>query len=301
MTTVVPESIRLGGTIGMGTVGLLSMISAAFMLTSIIYFKLYTKLSSRLIAYLAISDFFQGMTGVLSFGWLSHFPVTGTPLCRLQGWMFTMFDNSSSFLVLGICSYTILCGFYQNRLNKRAFEWTVVALSYGISFIFATAGFGVETASKEFYGNVGVWCWITPAYNSYRFSFQYAYIFIIMFLLLVCYAWIGYKLYSVTAATSNVSTSREKLKARQGKLFKKLAFYPIIFFIVFFPLGLSRILTSFNHVVPVTYNYTAIAIFVSNGFWNAIVYGFTRNIWGLYKGTVFSRSAGSVDMSESKL
>jgi len=279
------ETVRITATASMATMGLLSMISALSILITIGYFRLYKHLSVRLIAYLAISDLFQGMTAVLSFGWLSHYPVTGSGLCRLQGWMFTMFDVSSSFLALAICSFTILSGFHQNWLNKRIFETAALVGSFGLPFIFATAGFGVAPSGVEFYGNVGVWCWIVAEFDSYRFIFAYAWIFSVMILLVVCYAWIAYKLYKITRATDDFSVEPDKKHSKTSKIIKKLAIYPIIFFIVFFPLGIQRILVSYHYVVPISYTYTAICIFVTNGFFNAVAYGVTRGVFEQYTST----------------
>ena len=63
---------------------------------------------------------------------------------------------------------------------------------------------------------------------------------------------------------------------------KKIAWYPVVFFIVFVPLGAERIAEWYGTKPPEPYIYFALALFAANGFFNMIVYGCTRNVFKIY-------------------
>ncbi len=133
-------------------------------------------------------------------------------------------------------------------------------------------------------------------------------IFIVMILLFLSYALIGWRIYNVSLGsrfikkTANMDNWRKTLRKMTGNdlivlkilciFFRKrlMSFpkenaqdfqyyftftfigYPVVFFIVFFPLGLDRLLLSGNINAPFSYLMFAVCLFVANGFFNAMVY-----------------------------
>eukprot|EP01129_Flabellula_baltica_P005171 TRINITY_DN1847_c0_g3_i1.p1 TRINITY_DN1847_c0_g3~~TRINITY_DN1847_c0_g3_i1.p1 ORF type:complete len:142 (-),score=20.50 TRINITY_DN1847_c0_g3_i1:414-839(-) len=99
----------------------------------------------------------------------------------------------------------------------------------------------------------------------------------------------------------NAGHFSKSIDKRLGELMITLAGYPIIFAVAFVPLGTSRLLTGAGIDVPIEYNWVAIMLFVSNGFFNALYYGITRKIfrkWKLeFKGTT---TRGKLSKSRSK-
>jgi len=262
----------------MAMVGTFSCISSIFILFTIYFFKLYKSPSTRLIAYMSITDFLQSIATQISYGWISTIPETGTFACRLQGFLFNYSNVSSSFWALSISLHTVLCGLFG--WSKIKFEIVSICLCVSIPFIFSISGFGIQnTTHTEFYSDVGVWCWISENFESYRFAFHYVWIFIVMILLFLIYSFIAYRIYSVKSSLENQSDQEKKWN---GSL-KKLSGYPIVFFFVFFPLALDRLLIAGNQTPPFGYLMFAVCIFVSNGFFNAILYGTTRKVFSRYK------------------
>jgi hypothetical protein len=56
-----------------------------------------------------------------------------------------------------------------------------------------------------------------------------------------------------------------------------------VYFFVFIPLATDRIALFAGKTPPPDYLTLAVTFFSSNGFWNAMVYGLTRNIYAKYK------------------
>jgi len=247
------------------------------MLFTIFFFKLYNKTSNRLIAYLAMTDFLHSIGTQIDYVWINNSPATGTFACRLQGFLFTYCDVSSSFWALSICLFTLLCGLL--RISKIKFEIISIFLCVVVPFILAISGFGVQNATQtEFYANVGIWCWISNDFKSYRFPLDYLWVFISIILLFFFYFIIGYNVYTVK---SKLKINEEENKKWSSTL-KKLSGYPILFFVEYFPQTLDHLLVLLNYTPSESYAMFAGCLIGSNGFCNAILYGLTRKIFQRY-------------------
>jgi len=81
--------------------------------------------------------------------------------------------------------------------------------------------------------------------------------------------------------TSHRKVSTTNISKDKKTMIAKVVGFPIVFLFVFAPLGIDRLILAVSSNVPPPNLYVAIAviIFVSNGFWNAMVYGVTRKIF----------------------
>eukprot|EP01124_Arcella_intermedia_P014007 TRINITY_DN20395_c0_g1_i1.p1 TRINITY_DN20395_c0_g1~~TRINITY_DN20395_c0_g1_i1.p1 ORF type:complete len:267 (-),score=40.81 TRINITY_DN20395_c0_g1_i1:131-931(-) len=238
-------------------------------------------MNSRLVMYLSVADLIQSLASTASWMWIRKAPVIGTSGCTYQGFMFEYGNVASSFASAVIGTY-VFCNIFsfdypKLKINKpKRFEIISVIFIFGLSLLFALIGFMRSTPNHIFYAPVGYggWCWISEYYSIERFMIHYTWIFLICFYLFFIYLMIGF----TVAKSSQID---KKSSRRTRKIFRKVAGFPIIFALVFLPLGLERLITWSNPVVPVPPAYLAFAvsIFVLNGFFNALLYGISRRIF----------------------
>ena len=62
-----------------------------------------------------------------------------------------------------------------------------------------------------------------------------------------------------------------------------MAGYPILFLVVYTPIGIDRIVIATGHIPPVQYELFASTLLVCVGFLNTIIYGTMRGIFKHYK------------------
>ena len=87
----------------------------------------------------------------------------------------------------------------------------------------------------------------------------------------------------------------QKARERLRKVMRKLLGYPIAFSCVFMPMAAQRICEASQTKTPFGYELLAVSLFVSNGIWNSVVYGTTRQIYRrLY---VFLTTGGDINSS----
>eukprot|EP01125_Pyxidicula_operculata_P010529 TRINITY_DN3460_c0_g1_i2.p3 TRINITY_DN3460_c0_g1~~TRINITY_DN3460_c0_g1_i2.p3 ORF type:complete len:129 (+),score=17.93 TRINITY_DN3460_c0_g1_i2:580-966(+) len=102
---------------------------------------------------------------------------------------------------------------------------------------------------------------------------HYMWIFLIMLFMIVTYA--ALIIYIKRSISRSASNSQ---KSKSAAIIRQLSGFPILFLIEFLPLGVARVLTYFNVPIPLGYLYTSICLSVSNGFFNAFLYGYTRKL-----------------------
>ncbi len=103
--------------------------------------------------------------------------------------------------------------------------------------------------------------------------------FVVVCLLYQVYSYIAYNIYHIVKKNDATAVKTEENHGRGLiKMTKRLAGYPVTLFIVYFPLGLQRILLAANINLPLNYFFVATALFILAGFFNAIVYGTTRSV-----------------------
>lgn len=266
--------------------GSISCISSLLMLGSIFLFKIYRKVSGRLLIALCLSDLFQSFAVQLTWRWKNGLPSDeSSGFCSFQGFFFTFGAVSSAISILNIAIYSFSLAVYDRQFERKH-EIAAYIGNFGVSAFLALTEFGVPIVNDEsFFGDGGVWCWIGNNYDIHRLLFQWLWIYIIFFVLIGIYVAIGIRVYRIYRRTSSMNTygSHEETMKRIHGLFKKMAGYPTVYFIVFFPLGVVRLVQWSHHVPDPNFTIFASAIFSLNGFMNVLVYGTTRRVLFQYR------------------
>jgi len=226
---------------------------------------------------------------MISFLWSQELIYSGS-VCAWQGFMWNFGDLSSAFWALAIAIYSVMYGIYNKE--TKWFEPVAHICCWGGALLFTLVGFSQPNAGNNFipyYDNTGqnVWCWVNPYYETQRIFLHYFWIFVVMFLLIVLYSFMAYKLKQIIDKSNNLEKGSAQQSKHLKKVFRKLAGYPFVFFVVFAPITADRIAQFGGALPPFNYLMFAICIFASNGFWNSVLYFITRKLghkyWMLFK------------------
>jgi hypothetical protein len=272
------EVFRKEVSAGMGSIGVIS-----------------TALHTRLVLYLCINDFIQGLAASSSLGYINHPPQFGDSLCLFQAIMFQIGDVGSAiasfYIGIYVWSNINYLSYPWIKTPGKIFERIVVVGVFGFSILLCIIGeIRAAVAGYPIYTPVGfkAWCWVNERYSLERLMIHYTWIILICFLLFVIYIHIMITLYRAGKLDSFSGGSKEKDDKK--KLAKKMIGFPIVFFCAFIPLCCERVISFASEgrvKVPTTYVAFAICMFVINGFLNASLYGYTRRL--------FHKIADSID------
>jgi len=260
--------------------GSMSCFLAVAMVVSLFFFKLYKKTPGRLLLSLALYDICHSIGIQTSYHWIYSGIYAGS-VCSFQGWILTFADLGSSLSVLMIAFYTLYQGIYGKYWDVR-YE----IASYGFVFIFtgvlsfAQLGVPLVHNNAPFFNNSGTWCWISQPYDLYRFVLQYLYIYMSFIMVVLMYGLMAFKLWRITKYS--LATDKASQRKNMRKIFKKIAGYPFVYFLSYFPLGTVRLIAWSGHVANPHFVIFAVITMSLTGFMNAIVYGFSRNIFVRY-------------------
>uniref|UniRef100_A0A6B2LC25 G-protein coupled receptors family 1 profile domain-containing protein n=1 Tax=Arcella intermedia TaxID=1963864 RepID=A0A6B2LC25_9EUKA len=264
----------------MSVVGCLSGLASVLVISCSVGFKFHRKKCKRLIFYLIIADLIQSIATSSSWMWMEQEAVAGIA-CTVQGFLLQFGDVSSAFAsaVIGTCVFCQVLAFDYPilKIDNKLFEIVSVVITFGGSLLLALIGFIREKPNKPFYAPVGygAWCWISDEYNLERLMLHYIWIFMICLYLFLTYFLVGF-----VSCRSKQSVDPSNT-AKRAQVIKKVAGFPIVFFVVFVPLGSYRLYQWANPglLVPPAFIGLAICVFALNGFCNAILYGISRNIF----------------------
>jgi len=293
------EAFRSSVSTGVGIIGLISTCSSFSIILLIIRLRLYKQIHTRLVLYLCMSDFIQGLAAVSSLGWINHVPLQTDTLCIYQAIMFQIGDLASSVASFYIGLYVWLnihfLQFPWIQNPGRKFERIVVVSIVGVSVSFCVIGqIKSSVIGIQIYDPVGfkAWCWIGDAFALERIVLHYLWIMVICFILFVLYINITITL-NRTTLIDDSEFSNEEEKSKRKKLALKMIGFPIIFFCAFVPLCMDRVInfaTKSTIKTPNGYVAFSICMFVCNGFLNAFLYGYSRK---LFHKLAASKEAGS--------
>jgi len=287
------EIFRREVSAGIGSIGLISTLSALTIISIIIKLKLYNALHTRLVLYLCINDFIQGLAATCSLGWIYRPPQFGESLCVFQAVMFQIGDVGSAvasfFIGIYVWSNINYLSYPWIKTPGKIFERIVVIGIFGCSFGFCIIGeIKALTAGFPIYTPIGfqAWCWVNEKYYLERLMIHYTWIILICCFLFVIYIHIMITLYQAGKIDSFNGGSKDKDDKK--KLAKKMIGFPIVFFCAFIPICIDRILIFFDGNLPIPNSYVAFAIniFVVNGFLNACLYGYTRRLFHKFAGSI---------------
>ncbi|XP_043928248.1 cyclic AMP receptor-like protein A isoform X2 [Protopterus annectens] len=195
-------------------------------------------------------------------------------LCNFQAWWLTYFDWCS---LAWVCCITL--NLYINlvkEMRTERFEIAYHITAWGVPFCLSCLPlFG------DYYGPAGAWCWISNEHMAWRFGIWYIPLFILIFLMMLCYSRIIYmakKRASTWSGTYN--PNREGSKILLVEEVKHLKWYPCVYLAVsLFPL-LNRIYNAFS---PDNSNFTLMLLHVItaplHGLANAFVFSLDNETW----------------------
>ncbi|XP_030058196.1 cyclic AMP receptor-like protein A isoform X2 [Microcaecilia unicolor] len=196
------------------------------------------------------------------------------PLCNFQAWWLTYFDWSA---LAWVCCITL--NLYLNvvrEMRTDKFERAYHVTAWGMPLVLSCLPlFG------DYYGPAGAWCWITDEHAAWRFAIWYIPLFILIFLMLLCYLRIVYVAKQrVLTWSGTYNPDRERNKVLQMEEIKPLKWYPFVYLAVtFFPL-LNRLHNAFSPNNPV---FILLLLHVISaplhGLANAIVFGLDKETW----------------------
>ncbi|KAM5357341.1 hypothetical protein ACJZ2D_016364 [Fusarium nematophilum] len=234
-----------------------------------------------LIINLLLADMHQGVAFFLNVEWLRRDAiVVGTPSCFTQGLFVSLGDLASSMFITAIAVHT-----YLSVVSRRRTPQMVLYLAIGTTWIFVYAISFIPIAATSngaefggFFVRAGSWCWMNRKYENLRLLTHYLFIFIALATTSILYTII---FLSIRRQARSASTSQDDDgDITQLQLSRNPAFliYPVIYVLCTLPLAMGRIATMAGANVPNGYFCFAGAMIASNGSFDCLLFGTTRNV-----------------------
>eukprot|EP01119_Soliformovum_irregulare_P004267 TRINITY_DN15264_c0_g1_i1.p1 TRINITY_DN15264_c0_g1~~TRINITY_DN15264_c0_g1_i1.p1 ORF type:complete len:347 (-),score=56.10 TRINITY_DN15264_c0_g1_i1:132-1133(-) len=270
----------------------LSLVGASFMIFCLTWFRLWRSSSGRFILALATSDWLHAFSIVMSYHWV-YTPLEDGSFCQAQAFILQFADIACIFCGCAISIYTYLMVTNRKHLVRRL-EYISYIVSFGGAGITAIIGAAGQYDGEPIYGPIGPWCWVSS--TQIRPAFFFAWIYTSGAIIVVFYALTLHYIWTTTGATKNIEVDLEEHNRRSAKVKKimqKMAWYPLLYFCIFFPRTLDARLGFGNLIHSDGYYVFAIIVFTSNGILNALLYGYTRNIFALFRGQTDSTQSGN--------
>ncbi|KAG7448091.1 uncharacterized protein BT62DRAFT_891013 [Guyanagaster necrorhizus] len=236
---------------------------------------------------LLVCDLVQAIGGVMNVKWAVDASVTEGTLCTTQG-IFKQLGDVGVALSYAIAVHTFLvlvCRFYsrpRTALIVIAAIWIFMALIVGIS--------EATHRGDDYYGSTGYWCWITSDFNTQRITLEYLWVWIAVFLDIVCYVFIslaikgiivvdGYKMrlrrrsVNVDAYSLNTVSSAAR---HSNDIARYMLFYPAVYIVTVIPISVVRWCAFSGTYVPFAATAFSSVCFACSGIFNTILFTITR-------------------------
>nr|CAG8551614.1 4502_t:CDS:2 [Entrophospora candida] len=265
------KDLRLKGAICIVLFSTISSISSFSMFFWIVYQKSpMNNVITKLVMNLLVADYIQSSGFNLSYYWIIMGRIVPNILCDAQGFLINV-----GLWALAICVHTYM-------LVAHSYECPhLVAISMLIiwpsNLALSSLGFIFQmgTQSKFYNFAEGSWCWISRDYEVYRIAFHYGIILFIALAMIVFYL----LMFAILYRRQRLMSMQNSKKVIQN-VNKKLVWYPIVYLVLVFPLGLLRIISIARKDEPIPI-IPAACSFTSAGFVNALIYCITRNLVSL--------------------
>ncbi|RGP76860.1 g- coupled receptor [Fusarium longipes] len=233
-----------------------------------------------LIINLLLADMHQGVAFFLNAAWLQHNAIlVGTATCYTQGLFVSLGDLASSMFITAIAVHTYMAVVKGRQTPQNVLYGAIVAIwvfVYAISFIpIAATSNGAEFGG--FFVRAGSWCWMNKKYENLRLFTHYLYIFLGLGTTSILYTIIFFHIRRQARLRS--SEDHNDTDSVQLQLSRNPAFliYPVIYVLCTLPLAAGRIATMAGAKVPNGYFCFAGAMIASNGSFDCLLFGTTRN------------------------
>jgi hypothetical protein len=234
-----------------------------------------------LIFNLLLADMHQATAFLLNSSWLHHDAIDiEERACFAQGLFVSLGDLASSMFITSIAMHTYMSVVTKHRISHSALYIIILGIwifVYAISLIpVAATRNGADVGG--FFVRAGAWCWMNNEYENLRLLTHYLFIFIAIGVTCSLYTAIFLSLRR-QAGTKDGEAS-EEVTELQFQLSRNPAFliYPVIYVLCTLPLALGRLLTMAGAKVPIGYFCFAGAMIASNGSFDCLLFGTTRNV-----------------------
>lgn len=223
---------------------------------------------------LLLADMHQGVAFFLMVEWLRLDEIrVGTATCFAQGLFISTGDLASSCFITIIAIHAYLSIVKRIKPSNKVVYLTIGAVwlfVYLISILPIVATKNGRSAGG-FFVRAGSWCWMNNEYSELRLLTHYLFIFIAITITSTLYTLIFIDL-------RRRSSRDDDEEARAAARNPAFLIYPIIYVICTLPLALGRIASMADADVPLGYMCFAGAIIASNGSFDVLLFGTTRNV-----------------------
>jgi len=250
---------------------------------------------------LMVAELIQAMGGMLNIQWIIDAAVKEGPLCTTQGILKQLGDMGVAFMSLCIAFQTFSVLVLRWHAPTSASKYIIAAVFLFIALLQSiSAATRTHSAKGPYYGNTGFWCWIGNNYRTEKIVFEYMWMWLAAFIMLIIYgitalvmrgiltigdesqrngrwrlgwSWSGRK----RTRQAFLDDENEEKEMRQAKAIANLMlFYPAVYIICVFPVSLARWLDFSGTNVPPAATIFAGFMFSLSGLLNAILYAITR-------------------------
>ncbi|GAB7354634.1 hypothetical protein MBLNU459_g5069t1 [Dothideomycetes sp. NU459] len=269
-----------------GLLGLVSVLSTIALLCFILYrFSTWRKHYKTFVGYnqfvvlimnLLIADFFQGLSFLVSFHWISVDGILApTAPCFVQGFLLNIGDLASGFFVMAIALHTFYTAVKGRRIEHGTFT---VAVIFCWSLALLLSIIGPAIYRNKYYVRAGAWCWAGPDYEEERLALHYIWIFVVQFGIIILYAAIFLHLKQAVRRIMPTLQAQSSAYAQVDRAAKLMILYPLFYILLTLPLSAGRMWSMAHHgaSLPNAFQCVAGAMIASCGWVDALLYTLTR-------------------------
>jgi hypothetical protein len=225
---------------------------------------------------LLLADMHQGVAFFLNVEWLRRDQIhVGNATCFTQGLFVSTGDLASSCFITAIAVHAYLSVVKRIRPSGRVIYGTV-AVIWLFVYLISTIPIAVTRNGRSvggFFVRAGSWCWMNDEYSELRLLTHYLFIFIAIAITTTLYTLIFIHLRRRSANPDRVDSEAQAAVRNPAFLI-----YPVIYVTCTLPLALGRIASMAGADVPLGYMCFAGAMIASNGSFDCLLFGTTRNV-----------------------
>jgi len=196
--------------------------------------------------------------------------------CRVGAFLLVVGNNLVAFWNLATALFIALTVLRPGNYKPDfKFELVCHIIIWPASFFFGVIGLAIAPFDVWYDLTASGICNISDTYKTIRIYFAAFEVGITLLVLIFLYAGVAfYAWYATREAKVN-----ETEKLRKKKQLFRISFYPVIYFILWFPYIVVRIQQAAGQTVPITTELFVLGLLPWTGFVNALWYGYSRRIF----------------------
>ncbi|PAV21999.1 hypothetical protein PNOK_0195600 [Pyrrhoderma noxium] len=238
-----------------------------------------------------ISEMIQSTGVIMNLRWVTKANVSSGVYCSAQGAIKQIGDIAVALNTLAIALHTFSAIVFRWRPRHpklvsclvMSFIWLTIA-----SIIIISIGTHKDNL-QEYWGDTAFWCWITKRYHLQQYLLDYLFMWLTAFANIILYVPLCLVLKGIISVNGLHVKYRRKENRQHittqgshtsGKgvdsIAMQMLFYPAIYTLTVLPIAVVRFRAFNDKHVPFTYTVIADVLFALSGFFNVILFGFTR-------------------------